>query len=208
MEKALLAGIFTLAASVAGAQVEQVVSEPIGAGEPANLCQELLAFVKTPPPEAAAASAPSTKAGATQSSIAPAAPTEESVASESEAAGENSAQTSGKTVPPQSVEKTQSAQEASGQAGPAIEAPEPNSESVETGKAENAELKSGLSAPVPTDATSVPKSSVLSMADAEELADANDIAACQTAGRELRLAGTNMPPPLLALIALDLRYQQ
>lgn len=60
--------------------------------------------------------------------------------------------------------------------------------------------------PVEPDKTT--KESVLSLADAEELASANDIAACQEASRELRLAGIAMPPPLLALTALDLQYQQ
>ena len=64
-----------------------------------------------------------------------------------------------------------------------------------------------MSAPVPTDGKSVAKDSVLSVAEAEDLAGANDIAACQAAARELRLAGVAMPPPLLALAALDLQYQ-
>jgi hypothetical protein len=61
---------------------------------------------------------------------------------------------------------------------------------------------------VPTDTTSTPSQGILSLAEAEELARANDIAACQRAARELRLAGVAMPPPLLALAALDLRFQQ
>ena len=61
---------------------------------------------------------------------------------------------------------------------------------------------------MPTDATSTAAGAVLSVAQAEELARANDIAACQRAARELRLAGVAMPPPLLALTALDLQYQQ
>ena len=42
---------------------------------------------------------------------------------------------------------------------------------------------------------------------AKALASANDIAACQNAARELRLAGVAVPSPLLALAALDLQYQ-
>jgi hypothetical protein len=51
------------------------------------------------------------------------------------------------------------------------------------------------------------KESVLSLQQAEQLATANDIAACQEAAKKLRLAGAPMPPALLALTALDLRYQ-
>jgi hypothetical protein len=46
----------------------------------------------------------------------------------------------------------------------------------------------------------------MSVADAEALAEANDIAACKEAAREMRLAGVAMPPPLLALTALDLKF--
>lgn len=221
MRKVLLAGIAALAASTSLAQTEPDASALTSAKGPANLCQELLAFI-TPPSGAPAAPASSDQADSTQGADAPTAPTAEpnaaakappagvGAAPESGAAvtGEDSAPASGEAVPPQSVDNTQSAQDASGQSGPAHEAPEPSSEPVEEGKAQNAELKSSLSAPAPTDATSTPKDSVLSMVEAEKLADANDIAACQAAARELRLAGVDMPAPLLALTALDLRYQQ
>jgi hypothetical protein len=71
---------------------------------------------------------------------------------------------------------------------------------------DNAPQTSSLSAPVPVDATAEEDVS-LSLASAEELAGANDIAACQDAARKLRLAGAPMPEPLLALTALDLQYQ-
>jgi hypothetical protein len=56
--------------------------------------------------------------------------------------------------------------------------------------------------------TGVAKDSVMSLSDAEALAGANDLAACRDATRKLRLAGVAMPPPLLALAALDLQYHQ
>ena len=65
-----------------------------------------------------------------------------------------------------------------------------------------------MSAPVPKEPTSTPKELVMSMTDAEALAETNDIAACQGAAKELRLAGVAVPPPLLALAALDLKYHQ
>src|SRR5690606_35846002 len=58
MEKMVLAGIFALAASTTFAQTGPATSpatDPAGAGGPANLCQELLAFMEAPPPEVAEA---------------------------------------------------------------------------------------------------------------------------------------------------------
>ncbi|MGB3540130.1 MAG: hypothetical protein WBA42_18415 [Mesorhizobium sp.] len=57
-------------------------------------------------------------------------------------------------------------------------------------------------------AVSTPKEKVLTIEAAQKLADANDIAQCQKAAREMRVAGVAMPPPLIALAALDLKYQQ
>lgn len=101
-----------------------------------------------------------------------------------------------------------SAQDQSQQAAPAHGAPAQQSSTTDGTTAQKAELKSSLSAPVPTDPVSTPKDSVMSAAEAEDLASANDIAACRDAARELRLAGVAVPTPLLALTALDLRYHQ
>ena len=61
MGKLVLAGIFTLAASASLAQTASTPDQA-GAGGPANLCQELLAFMEAPPPEPAAATAATAKA--------------------------------------------------------------------------------------------------------------------------------------------------
>src|SRR3546814_20318315 len=74
--------------------------------------------------------------------------------------------------------------------------------------AQNAQQKSGLSAPVPAEPARTSKESIMTVAEAEGLARANDIPACRDAGRQLRLAGVAMPSPLLPLIALALQYQQ
>ncbi len=180
--------------------------------------------MKAPPPEQAAPAAkPAQKAAApaksdqaqpTQGAAAPAAPSGQQTAAapaqpaeQPAAAGQNST-ASGEAVPPQSPNATGSAQDASGQAGPAHAAPEPNSAPAAQGNVQNAPQTSSLSAPVPVEPAETTKESVLSLADAEQLAGANDIAACQEASRKLRLAGIAMPPPLLALTALDLKFQQ
>lgn len=137
------------------------------AAEPANLCQELVAFMKAPPPENVASPKPDAR-----------------------------------------PQDGNSAQEASGQSGPAHGAPEQNSGVESKTSAEDAQLKSSLSAPTPKNASSTPKEAVMTVEEAEDLASANDIWACREAARELRLAGVSMPPPLLALAALRPERQQ
>ena len=91
----------------------------------------------------------------------------------------------------------------------ATDAPKPSNEQVASGSATNAPQKESRAAPLPpADVTSTPKESVIDMAKAEELATANDIKVCQDAARKMRVAGVAMPPPLIALTALDLQYQQ
>lgn len=72
----------------------------------------------------------------------------------------------------------------------------------------NAPPPEAPAAPAKPAPASTPKESVMSVTDAQALADTNDIAACQGAAKELRIAGVAMPPPLLALAALDLQYHQ
>jgi hypothetical protein len=112
-------------------------------------------------------------------------------------------------VPPKSPAQTGSAQEVTGQRGVATDSPAPNNAKVATGTATGAPQKESRAAPLPPDdVTSTPKESVITIEKAEELAAANDIAVCQKTAREMRLAGVAMPPPLLALAALDLKFQQ
>ncbi|MCT7377188.1 hypothetical protein [Chelativorans salis] len=208
MKTIILAGIFALAASTSLAQTdtepgategeapataEATDTQQADAGRPANLCQELLAFVRENPPEAddAQGNPPEADAPADQSA----------------AAGEDSSPASGEAVPPQPSSESSSAQEQSGQSGPAHEAPDPNTEAATQSNGEDAPQTSGLSAPVPPEASEAEEDVPLNLDRAEELADANDIVACKDAARKLRLAGAAMPPPLLALTALDLQYQ-
>ncbi|WP_287062354.1 hypothetical protein [Mesorhizobium sp.] len=192
MKKMLLAGIVALSTSTSLAQTSTAPepTAPAGAtpaaqqpGGPANLCQELLAFMKAP----AEAASPTAAASAQQSGT----------SSTSAAA------------PAKPETGTGSAQKITGQAGVASDAPQPNKEKVASGSATNAPQKESRAAPVPpSDTSSTPKDSVINAAKAEELAAANDIAQCQKTAREMRVAGVAMPPPLLALAALDLQYQQ
>jgi hypothetical protein len=166
---------------------------------PANLCQEVLAFMKAPTPEPAAP--------ATAKPAAPAASTGAAQNGSSALAGTSA---SGEGASPKADAGTNSAKESTGQQGVATDAPDSSdNRTAASGSVENAPKKDSLSAPPPAaDVTSTPKESVLTVAAAEQLAAENDIAGCQKSAREMRVAGVEMPPPLVALAALDLQYQQ
>jgi hypothetical protein len=188
---AVFAGLLTLTASTSYAETvtppaspgaaPAAASQPAAPG-PANLCRELVAFMQAPPP----APAPTAAAPAKPATTSP----------------------SGEAVPQKPPSATGSAQDASGHSGPAHEAPKQHTGAASETGAHKAELKSGLSAPVPKAPATAAKEAVLTVEQAQALAGANDIRACRDAARKLRLAGVAMPPPLLALTALDLQYQQ
>ncbi|WP_181177862.1 hypothetical protein [Mesorhizobium sp. B2-3-15] len=156
-------------------------------GGPANLCHEILAFLKAPPPET---------------------PPPTGAAKKPEAASAKQG-TTGSGDPAKSEGGTGSAQKITGQDGVATDAPEPGKDNAASGSANNAPQKESRAAPLPpADVTSTPKQSVLTVEAAEQLANANDIAQCQKTARAMRVAGVAMPPPLIALAALDMQYQQ
>ena len=100
-----------------------------------------------------------------------------------------------------------SSQAVTGQDGVATDAPKPGGDKGAVGSVANAPQKESRSAPVPpADVTSTPKESVMTVEKAEELAATNDVALCQNLARQMRVAGVAMPPPLVALAALDLQY--
>lgn len=177
-------------------------------GGPANLCQELLAFMTSSSADEAAGGAPPAPAGQQpDTEMAEPAGDDENPPDDQASASNGEMSASGEAVPPQPASETESAQEASGQSGPAVEGPEPNPGEVAETSGEDAPQTSGLSAPIPdSDEPDAQVEAVLTLAAAEELARANDMANCQQTARELRLAGVPMPPPLLALAALDLQY--
>jgi hypothetical protein len=98
-------------------------------------------------------------------------------------------------------------QAATGQSGVATDSPAPGAASGAASSAQNAPQKDSRSAPVPpSDATSTPKQAVMTVQEAEALAQANDLQACHDAAQRLRVAGVSMPPPLIALAALDVKF--
>lgn len=240
MRKMIFAGIFALSASTSLAQTNTAPettnpapegtapemtapAEPTAAnaGGPANLCQELLAFMEAPPPEEVAPAAPAKPAAEpAEQQAAPAqdeaAPAQQEAAGQQEEApaeGDSSALAGttqageGATAKPEN--EADSAQEVTGQDGVATDAPEPDDEQTAAGSVANAPQKESRPAPLPAaDVSSTPKESVMTVEEAEQLATTNDMAACHDMARQMRVAGVSMPPPLIALAALDLQYHQ
>lgn len=215
MREIILAGVFAFSASTCLAQttttpqpaspeaaspaVQQSAAQQAG---PADLCQEILLFMKSPPPEEAASP------GAAKSAT-----TEKQAASaKSEPAQQGSSTSAGTSATDKNASKDGgpgSAQAITGQDGVATDAPDPAKDKAASASVANAPQKESRAAPVPpADVTSTPRESVLTMEAAQQLADAGDIAQCQKAAREMRVAGVAMPPPLIALAALDLQHQQ
>lgn len=203
MRTLILAALFALSATPSLAQGGSEPAAPaVAPGAPlaggvANLCQELLAFMKAPPPEPEAKQAP---AAADKSASA-------------QPAGAKPSETRKGTTPsgdPAKVEAgTGSAQKITGQEGVATDAPQPAKDNAASGSATNAPQKESRAAPLPpADVTSTPKESVITIEAAEKIASANDIAQCQKTARKMRVAGVAMPPPLIALTALDMQFQQ
>lgn len=216
MREIILAGVFALSVSTCLAQTitapqlaspetaSPAVQKPVAQqGGPADLCQEILVFMKSPPPEAAVA--PGAAKPATTGA-------QQAASSQSASNQQGSPALAGTTATDKAVSDdsgSSSAQAVTGQKGVATDAPEPGKDNAAAGAAANAPQKNSLSAPTPpADVTSTPRASVLTMEAAQQLADAGDVAQCQKMARKMRVAGVAMPPPLVALAALDLQHQQ
>lgn len=171
------------AAGTAMAALLPVAASAESMGKPANICKELTAFLHAP---AAAA-----------------------------AAGQATAQTSTAVTAPGSGSQKPSGSETqkdSGLSGPT--APNGPGAAGPQGATQNAAAPSGASAPAPAPAAAsappaAPPPKAASAAFIEQgdaAAAANDIAGCQRVARQIRRDGVVMPPPLMALAALDIRY--
>ena len=150
-----------------------------GSGKPANICQELIAFVHPPAPAAPTGSPPPQAATAVQ------APAQGQPAPTASPAAGEPQQKSGLSGP-----VAQTGPGASGPQGEAQKAAPP-------------------AAPPPaTAATGAPKPSPEMIEQVDAAARNNDIVGCRDTARKMRVAGVALPAPLLALTALDLKYLQ
>src|SRR5690606_15676971 len=147
MKSIILAGMFALSASTSLAQTTtppQTAAPAVEPGTdqaaapqggPANLCQEILAFMKAPPPEAAAPAAaakPADPPAQQSASAAQAAPGKDSDARQG---------TTGSDDPAKAEDQSTSAQEITGQDGVATDAPEPGKDNAASGSVKNAPQK-------------------------------------------------------------------
>ncbi|MFC5068706.1 hypothetical protein [Flaviflagellibacter deserti] len=165
------------------------------ASGPANICTELVAFLTPKPAAPAPASAPATSAQpAGSAQVAPS------------TQDPNKPTSTPGAPPPAAAASGGSAQQASGQSGTAVEAPKAGPAPA-PGQGQNAPQTSGMSAPTPTPPDPPKKQASIKLDEAKAMADANDIPACHAAARKTRREGVDMPPALIALAALDLKYQ-
>ena len=166
-----------------GGQAEQSAQ-----GGPADICQELVAFVQPAARPSAATPAPAqvqeqgqTSSGATAVTAPPHSKAEADAARPS---GEGAPTTSGMSGPvPRATTEGTPGPQAAGQ-----------SQFVTQPR------------PAPPDAATTPKPTPAMVDKALAAAAANDIAACRSTAQEMRRAGVAMPPALIALAALDLEY--
>jgi hypothetical protein len=225
-----IAGLSMIVPEIAGAQPEQKAANsgpqsPVGRAEltesqppvasrrgPADLCQELLAFVQRPAEERAAeGDSPPQVATAVE------APSQDEPSPQPEGGNDASQEASGMSGPvapggagtpgPQVGAQDEPAPPASGQAAASGQERAAAPASQEAGAPGSAEAKQvagptqGSAAPPPTtnpNAAQVEK--------AQAAARDGDIGQCRTVAQEMRRAGISMPAPLLALAALDLKF--
>ncbi|WP_082503847.1 hypothetical protein [Methylobacterium sp. Leaf117] len=186
--KAMMIAALVLTPALAfaqGASVQSPSDSTGGTGRPANLCQELVAFVKQP--EAA------TKAAETPPQLATA------------VTAKKSDDTSAKPSAPGTPQNTsgQSGQitaSGPGAAGPQGDAQNKSAPVGSTATASGPAKVASAAAPA---APAVPKPSAENVQQIENAAGANDIQGCRAVAQTMRRAGVVMPGPLLALAAMS-----
>ena len=171
-------GLITTATLFALPASAQDASPPATTG-PANLCQELLAFVTAPEAKKQESATPQSQATAV-----------------SNPSGKTDGKPSGGGGEPQQKSGL------SGATGTG-DTVAPVDRKAALGQA-NASAKA---AAAPAALPPPPKPDAATVAGIEAAAASNDQAGCRAAARTMRKAGVPMPPPLLALAALDLKFQ-
>ncbi|GEP12171.1 hypothetical protein [Methylobacterium gnaphalii] len=160
-----------------GALGQDGAPPPSPAGQPANLCQELLAFVKQPEPAKQAATPPPQQATAV-----------------------SNASNQSQGVP---SSKGDEVQKKAGLSGPVDGKVTEDKGANDPRTRANADAKDPAAAAKPAPS---PRPDADMVAKVEASAAANDQSACRGAARAMRIAGVVLPAPLLALAALDPRY--
>lgn len=183
--------LFVAIGAAAPAAAQEPAAPPApAAGQPADICQELLAFVKPPAPQ----NPPATTPVAPQQQSAVSAPTGKADEKAGGAAG-GVQQNSGLSGPVSGGSTAASPADARG----AGEAAKP----ADGRSAANIAAKS---AAPPAAAAPPTKPSPEAVAQAEAAVAANDPAGCRASVQTMRRAGVTVPSPLLALGALDPKF--
>jgi hypothetical protein len=226
MRISMLAALATVSALYAGAVMAQTAALPTPAeqpgstsarsGKPADLCAEVLAFVHPPavasasaPAAAAAPASPQAQAAAAQppanAATAVTAPAQSGSAPQPSSGGgapQQSSSLSGQVTPsgPGASGPQGAAQPGGGGPPPAsgdakAPAPQPAPQ-----QAAAAPASAAPAAPPP------PKPTAAQIEKVETAARDHNLQACHGVAQEMRKAGIVMPPPLLALAALDLKF--
>ena len=165
------------------------------AGKPANLCQELIAFVRQPDTAVKADAAPAALASAVQ------APKEGTPAQKTGDGGGEPQKNAG-----QSGQVTSSGPGASGPQGNTQNAAAPSGAAAGAAPAQQGAPAPQSATPTPAApaAPTAPKPTAETISEIERAASSNDLAGCRAAGQTMRRAGVAMPAPLIALTAMSL----
>lgn len=203
LARRLAAGLSAFSFSVGLAVAQDAPPPAPEPGKPANLCQELVAFVKQPEPAKQAAVTPPQQATAVSNPS-------------GNTAGAKPAQAAG-------TEKSAGLSGPVNEGGPKSEANRPadakptdpqtaaTTPNAATNPATDPRARANADAkfpPAPATPAPGPKPDQATIEKIEAAAAANDLPTCRSAARAMRVAGVIMPPPLLALSALDLKYSQ
>ncbi len=205
-------GAFALSVGLAAAQDAAPATPPAPAapepGKPANLCQELVAFVKQPEPAKAAATTPPQQATAVSN---PSGKTEGGKPSEAGGTASPAGLSGTATAGGPKSEANRPAEAKAAEAKPADPQTAATVPNAATNPATDPRARANAEAKVPPGPGTPspgPKPDQATVEKIETAAAANDQATCRAAARSMRVAGVVMPPPLLALSALDLKYFQ
>ncbi|SFL19308.1 hypothetical protein [Methylorubrum salsuginis] len=210
LARRLAAGIGAFALSVGLAAAQDAAPAPAAPepGKPANLCQELVAFVKQPEPAKAAATTPPQQATAVSN---PSGKTEGGKPSEAGGTASPAGLSGTATASGPKSEANRPAEGKPADAKPADPQTAATVPNAATNPATDPRARANAEAKVPpgpgTPAPG-PKPDPATIEKIETAAAANDQATCRAAARSMRVAGVVMPPPLLALSALDPKYFQ
>jgi hypothetical protein len=173
-----------------GAFAQDATPAPVPAPGPANLCQELLAFVKKPEEKKQEAATPASQSTAV-----------------SNASGKSDGQPSSSGGAPQQTSGLSGPTKTDAKAPTGEAAPPAAKAAAGDGKSALAQANAAAkSPPAPGAPAPSPKPDEALIAKIDAAAVSNDQATCRASARAMRVAGVVMPPPLLALAALNPKF--